>query len=244
MASVIIDTSSWIELAKPKFHKILNELIELVNNGKIEILSNIILNDEWNRNKERTINTIKESIRNYAKSASKIEGLVEQEDKDKLRSVLLKYKEVEKEQINLAESHFEKINNLLENATAISISDGLKIKMADRAVNKKAPFHNTKNNMADALIIFSAIDWVNENKLIQQDLLFVSGNHAEFSNPEDINQVHTEIAQYSNKATLYFTNNIGRIIALKEAHVEDEETEAEIQLWNHIEWEAEIRRGK
>ncbi len=244
MASVIIDTSSWIELAKPKFHNILNELIDLVNNGQIEILTNDILNREWNRHKGKTINTIKTSIKSYAKSASKIEELVSPEDKEKLNSVLSNYKEVEQEQINLAENHFEKVNELLKNSTTINITDALKIRMADRALSKKAPFHNSKNNMADALIIFSAIDWVNENKLIQQDLLFVSGNHKEFSNPDNINDVHPEIAEDSGKARLFFTNDIGRIIALKEEHVEDGETEAEIQLWNHIEWEAEIRRGK
>ena len=239
MASVIIDTSSWMELAKPKFHNILDQLTEMAEYDQIEILTNKILKDEWNRHKEKTIVGIKESIRTYAKSASTIQSLLSIEEAEQLNNILLKYKEVEKEQLDLAEKHYQKVN-----ATNIAISDELKARMSDRAVSKKAPFHNSKNNMADALIIFSAIDWVNINKLIQQDLLFVSGNHKEFSNPSNINEVHPEIYIERGNARLFFTNDIGRIIQLKESNVHDEETEAEIQLWSHIEWEAEIRRGK
>lgn len=235
MASLIIDTSSWIQLAKPKFSGILGDLMQLIEEGRLEILTNQILIDEWNRNKERAINNIKASIRSHAKSALKISEFISDQEANTLNEVLEKYSQTEAELLAIANVHYDKVDDLIKNCTQINISDNLKIRMSDRAVSKKAPFHNSKNNMADALIIFSAIDWVDENKHIQTDLLFVTGNHNEFATPGDPETVHPEILEDRKKANLLFTNDIGRIIKLFIDNVEDGETQAEYQLWDWIE---------
>jgi hypothetical protein len=244
MATVIFDTSSWINLAKPKFQNILKLLIEMQEQGRIEILTNEIINDEWDRNKDKTIKSIKTSIKDHAVSAAKILEFLDEDERILLEAVILKYRDKEKLQIERAEEHFNKVDQLLRNATIVPISNDLMINMSQRAIIKKAPFHNSKNNMADALIIFSAIDWVHEHKLIQKDLIFISHNHTEFSNPQSIQEIHDEINADSKSARLIFTNDIGRILNVIEEEIDDNETQAEFDLWNDIEWQAEVQRGR
>ena len=55
--------------------------------------------------------------------------------------------------------------------------------MANRALTKQAPFHNSKNNMADALLYFGAIEHVIKESQIATDLIFVTSNYKEFSDP-------------------------------------------------------------
>ncbi len=244
MASVIIDTSSWIELAKPKFSNILDKLEEYVQYGQLEILMNDIIVEEWYRNKKSTTKNIEASIRSHAKSARKIVEFLEEPNKSTFENILDNYQANESIELEIANRHIERVEKFLNESTITVISEQLKGEMSERAVSKIAPFHNSKNNMADALIIFSAIEWVNEHKLIQTDLIFVSENYKEFGDPRNVNNVHPDIKKDSKKANIIFTNNIGRIIQVKEDNIEDGETAAEIDLWNHIYTEAEIRRGK
>lgn len=235
MASLIIDTSSWIQLAKPKFSGILGGLTQLIEDERLEILSNQILIDEWNRNKEKAIDNIKSSIRSHAKSALKISEFISLDEAAILNEIIGKYSQTEAELLEIANLHYDKVDKLINECTLITISDNLKIRMSERAVSKKSPFHNSKNNMADALIIFSAIDWVDENKQIQTDLLFVTRNHTEFALPNCPEVVHPEILEDRKKSNLLFTNDIGRIIKLFDDNVENGQTQLEYQLWDWIE---------
>lgn len=181
MASIIIDSCSWAQLSKPKFAHILTKLNKLVEEHLVEILVNDILIDEWDRNKERYFQEIISTIKEWSIAAIKIKPFLPEKEAIQLDNILSKYISHEESKIQLATEHFNKVENLLKLSTYIRITDELKFKMVEKAVAGEAPFHNSKNNMADALIIFSAIDWVNKNKLIQQDLLFVSHNYKEFA---------------------------------------------------------------
>jgi len=244
MASIIIDTSSWIDLAKPKFSNILEKLEEYKEQGLLELLTNDIIVAEWYRNKEATITNIEQSIKSHAKSARKIVEFLEEPDKTNFENILNNYKSKETIELDIANSHIERVEKLLNSSTITLIDDKLKIVMANRAIEKLAPFHNSKNNMADALIIFSAINWVNEFKLFQTSLMFISANHKEFAAKNDPGKIHPDIEANSQNADLIFTNDIGRLIEVKEEYIFDEETFAEVQLWNHLYEQAEIARGK
>ena len=244
MAGLIIDTSSWIELAKPKYNDLLSELEEQVNNGYLDVLYNEIIQDEWTRHKDKIKNEIISSIRTHAKSALKISSFVSEDEAQALKRIIEKYRDEESMQIDLAEKHIERVEKLLNNGYKVSIDDNLKIAITDRAVSKRAPFHNSKNNVADALIIFSAIEYIDKEREIQNDLIFVSANHKEFADPSDNNKIHPEIKEDSKSVHLLFTNNIGQVLKIKNEHVDDEMTIAESQFWSWIEMEAEIARGK
>lgn len=244
MAGLIIDTSSWVELAKPKYNDLLSELEEQIDSGYLDVIYNQIIKDEWTRNKVRIQDEIISSIRNHAKSALKISNFISKEEAEALKRIIEKYRDEEAMQVDLAKKHIDRVEKLLNNGHMVPITDVLKIAVTDRAVLKRAPFHNSKNNVADALIIFSAIDYIDKERTIQNDLIFVSANHKEFADPTDSNKIHPEIKEDSKSVHLLFTNNIGQVLKIKNEFVDDEMTIAESQFWNWVEMETEIARGK
>lgn len=244
MAAALIDTNSWIELAKPRFNNLLSVLEEQVKDGQIEILVNEIILDEWERNKDRIVKSIIGSIKTHAKSAIKIADFLNSEEAKKLTEIVEKYREEEELQIQIANRHIERVESLLKSGINIPIDDEIKVQIANRALSKRAPFHNGKNNVADGLIIFSAVDYIKREKMIQISLIFVSANYKEFCSPDNIDEVHPEILEDIERVHLIFTNNIGRILEIKEENINDEETYAEYQFWNWLATEAEIARGK
>lgn len=55
MAKLILDTSTWLDLAKPRAEEVLIELEEQVSQNITVLLTCDIIIEEWNRNKTRVL---------------------------------------------------------------------------------------------------------------------------------------------------------------------------------------------
>lgn len=240
MAKLILDTCSWLDLAKPKFSELLDELESQVSKGITVLLTSDIIIQEWDRNKDKILNETKHSIREHAKSAYKMGELLDDPSKSVLQELIGKYKSIEKEQELIAEAYIVKVETLLKASTVYKISDALKIEMADRAVLKKAPFHNSKNNMADALLYFGAVEYVEKETQIASDLFFVTSNSHEFSDPDDATKLHPDLQKWN----VHFYGNLALALKMRKELVDELDEYHEYQLWDWIEWQAEIARGK
>lgn len=240
MAKLILDTSTWLDLAKPRFSEILDELEQQVEGKNTVLLTCDIVLDEWERNKEKILNEIVTSIRSHAKSALKMGELLSGKDKEDLHRIVEKYATIEKEQIELAKVYFDRVEKLLRSSTLYKINDNLKLEMANRALTKKAPFHNNKNNMADALLYFGAVQYVTKNSEIALDLIFVTLNHKEFSDSDDITKLHPDL----HKPNVHFFNNVAQALKMRKELIDEMDEYMEYRFWDWIETEAEIARGK
>ena len=240
MAKLILDTCSWLDIAKPRFREIFDELKEQVLDGITVLLTSDIIIQEWDRNRDKILKETIESIRTHAKSALKMAELLDFNSTTILKNLIGKYKTVEKDQEFIAEKYISKVEYLLKHSTIYKISDSLKIQMADRAVSKKAPFHNSKNNMADALLFFGAIEYVEKEAQIATDLFFVTSNHNEFCDPTDHNKLHPDLV----KRNVHFYSNLAHALKMRKELVDELDESHEHQLWDWIETQAEIRRGK
>lgn len=240
MAKLILDTCSWLDLAKPKYSEILQELEEQISEGITILITCDIIIEEWERNKLKIINQIQDSIKSYAKNALKISNYLPEKEKKEIESVLEKYRTIEKKQINLAEAHYDRVEKLLKTSQIYEINDSLKIEIANKALKRVAPFHNSKNNIADALIFFGAQAYVEENYVISTDILFVSQNTSDFSNPADKSKIHPELE--NNK--VFYSNNIASAIKMRKEVIDelDEYNEYRFELWVDI--QTDIMRGK
>ncbi|MNL42241.1 hypothetical protein D3C87_1646840 [compost metagenome] len=161
-------------------------------------------------------------------------------EKQALTSIVNKYKNIESEQEKAAEEYLLRIEKLLKSAKVYTISDKIKIEMADRAVAKEAPFHNSKNNMADALLYFGALEYVRINSDIANDLFFVTENYKEFSDPNNPNKLHPQLA----KPNVHFYNNVAHALKMRKELVDEMDEYHDYQLSSWIEMRAEIARGK
>jgi len=240
MAKLILDTSTWLDIAKPRIEEVLVELEKQVNEGITILLTCDIIVEEWQRNKDRVLKDVVASIRSHAKSALKMADLLPDADKAELEKIIKKHLKAQPEQEKLAEVFFERVEKLMKTSELFKIEDKIKLEMANRALTKQAPFHNSKNNMADALLYFGAVEHVNKENQIATDLIFVTSNYKEFSDPVDITKLHPDLY----KGNVHFSNNLAQALKMRREVIDLMDEYNEHKFWDWIEWEAEIARGK
>ena len=240
MAKIILDTCAWLDLVKPKFSEVLDELEKQVKNNITVIITCDILLDEWNRNKLKIINEATTSFRTHAKSALKIGDFLNDSEKEILKNILEKYSVLEKEQERLALAYIDRVEKLLKNSLKYSINNDLKLEMTNRALDKKAPFHNSKNNMADALIYFGGVEYVVENNQIATDLLFVTNNHKEFGNPVDLQKLHPDLEKFN----VHYFNNLAEALEMRKEIIDEMDEYNESKFWSWVDLQVDIARGK
>ncbi|WP_370909943.1 PIN domain-containing protein [Chitinophaga sp. RCC_12] len=161
-------------------------------------------------------------------------------DKTDLERIIEKYTSLQADQERLAMIFFDRVEKLLKGSETFKIDNELKIEMADRALAKQAPFHNSKNNMADALLYFGAVEHVKKKTEIATDLIFVTSNHKEFSDPNDFAKLHPDL----HKGNVHFYNNLAQALKMRKEAIDLLDEYYEYQFWDWIEGEAEIVRGK
>jgi PIN domain len=240
MAKLVLDTSTWLDLAKPRIEEVLIELEDQVNDGITVLLTCDIIAEEWKRNQPRVLQDVMASIRSHAKSALKMAELLPDSDKKRLKKIIEKYTEVEANQKKLAKVFFKRVEKLIKCSEIFRIEDMLKLNMANRALTKQAPFHNSRNNMADALLYFGAVEHVLKESQIATDLIFVTSNHKEFSDPSDSTKIHPDL----HKWNVHFSNNLAQALKMRKDVIDLMDEYHENQFWDWIEMEAEIARGR
>lgn len=239
MAKLVLDTCSWIELAKPKFSKILDELENQIENGITIIISCDLIIEEWDRNKQRIITNIQKSIRDYSKSAINISNYLPEKEKAELIKILEKYRDSEEEQIKLAEQHFGRIEKLINSSTNYKISDKLKLEIIEKGIKNEAPFHNSKNNINDALIYFGAIEYV-KDFVIANDLIFVTQNINEFSDTNNRNLIHPDLKVNS----VHYSTNLADALKMRKEEIDELDEYNEYRFEMLVDIQVDEMRGK
>lgn len=154
MLRVLIDTCVWLDMAKDYRHQqTLHALESMIGTGDVELILPKQAVEEFARNKERivrdsgkslsgTLKRVKDAVRAFGDEATRDQAIAVMDDVDH-RIVILG------EATNDA---IGRIEALFSEATVIETSDAVKLRAAQRAVEKLAPFHKGRNSMADAVI--------------------------------------------------------------------------------------------
>lgn len=211
MFKMLIDTCVWLELAKdPKQVPVLDVVEELLTLGRISIIVPCVVLDEFRRNRERI-------AKDSAKSLSTHFRLVKQAvstfggDKKKLRLVLAHLVDVD-HKIRIiggeAVGTLDRIEKLLTASPIIETSESVRLRAAQRALEKKAPFHHDKNAMADAILIETYADCVRDKAVPGIRFAFITHNKTDFSIEHGSHKMpHPDFANiFSRIKSLYFIN--------------------------------------
>lgn len=154
MLKLLIDTCVWIDLAKDHHqHAILQALDRLVKEKKVVVLVPPLLQNEFERNKGNIVEKNRLSLSATLKRAKEV---LDQHGETATKAQAL-------EGLNYVDQRLPRLGDLtgitafvellLRRAEAIPITDAAKLRAADRALAKKAPFHKNKNSVADAMLI-------------------------------------------------------------------------------------------
>jgi len=239
MFNILIDTSVWLDLAENAKHTPLLDLLEeLVAAGRVNLLVPRIVVNEFQKNRTRVAKTSAKSLSGHFQlvkdAIRKADGNNRQKDK------VLAYLSDIDHRIPImggaAEGVLNRIEKILTSAPIIEATDEVKIRAADRALNRKAPCHHeNKNSMADAMLIETYFECVRMMGGAGQRFAFVTHNKHDFSMVGGNQKLpHPDLASsFSKIKSMYFINLAECLRRIDPMHV----THA---MWEQ-EWQQEPR---
>jgi hypothetical protein len=163
--------------------------------------------DEFARNKARVI---EESGRSLSGTLKRIKEAVEKfGDPRRKNMVLRELNDVDHRMPTLGGAAAEtvsRIQKLFTGTAVIDISDAVKLRAAQRAIEKRAPFHRQRNGIDDAILIEIYADAIGAKGTAGRRFAFVTHNTKDFSDPNASNKLpHPDLAVcFSRRRSLYF----------------------------------------
>jgi hypothetical protein len=234
MFNVLIDTSVWLDLAdNQKQTPLLDPLIEMLSNEFMRLLVPRTVLTEFKANRERVARSSERSLSthfNLVKDAIRKAGGQEPQ-KDRV----LDYLSDVDHRIPLiggaAKATLDRIEGILNVAAPIEISDAVKVRAADRCLMRRAPCHQNKNSMADAVLIETYFECVRNGKPGDR-FAFVTHNHTDFSLAGGNRKLpHADLAAgFSKIRSLYFITLADYLRRIEPQLVTDAMSEAAYQM--------------
>lgn len=240
MIDLILDTNIWINyIAQDNPSGIFEKIKNFIDNGEINLLSNEIIIEEWRRNKEKTVRNISNEIKALAKNIKDFKEFIPDSEISNFKDVVNHYKSSEEKRLELAQIRYKEIEKLLTDSDQTPITNEMKLKVVDWALEKRAPFTVKGNSVGDALILLSAAEFRIKSNRTSPNGFFVTFNHTDYASKDDKDEIHQDLTNLLEKSNLMYKREIGEVMHLAE------ELLIEIENWIDMqtEFEKERRRG-
>lgn len=208
---ILIDTCVWLDLAKdPRQEPLLAVVEEMVKHGIVTLIVPQLVLQEFKKNRGRIAKESAKSLSAHFRLVKEAVGKIG-DDKKKMEVVLSHLNDVDHKLPIVGGSAVEtlgRIDNLLSASAIIDPSEPVMLRAAQRAIEKKAPFHHDKNSMADAIIIETYAECLMEKASLRSRFAFVTHNKNDFSLQNGNQKIpHPDIADlFSRIKSLYFIN--------------------------------------
>jgi hypothetical protein len=216
MRYIMLDTCIWWNLSTDyKERAILIALKDLVDKGEVRLIISDIVRDEINKNREAIKNRLAQTYRTYSEHSKTLAKIFEVKNEE-YSNVLT---EIDKLIENIPEeikTNLAMIDTLFadDGTIHLTVSDDIKFKVVQRGLNKVAPFHRSKNSVADAVI-------AEEFKMATQTLFqsgaswaaFVTDNKSDFSDPNNPKAPHPDLSDcFSYDQRISYSINIAEVL--------------------------------
>lgn len=205
MFKLLIDTSVWLDIPKDFSSKVvLDVLEEMIKKGEVALIVPRVVIDEFQRHRQRIVKECSQSLSAAVRRAREI--VISLGDPKKRDTTADEMSDISQRIQDLGEKAIEslgRIDGLLANAQVIEVTDAIKLKAAQRALDGKAPFHRNHNSIGDAIIIETYAECLQEKGC---RFALVSHNTKDFSLPQgDIAKPHPDLEPlFSKVKSLYF----------------------------------------
>jgi len=208
MFRLLIDTCVWLDLAMDSQQEpLLQALEELIDGKSVELILPQPILDEFARNKARVAEDATRSISSTLKRAREFVGKFGSGRHQRI--ALAELNEIDHRLPSLGDAATEaiaRIERLFQRSTVIEVSDAIKLRAMQRAIEKRAPFHRQRNGIDDAILIEVYASVVSAPRVAGVRFGFVTHNTKDFSHPTGNNRLpHPDIAGvFSRIRSLYF----------------------------------------
>lgn len=197
MLHLLIDTSTWLDLAKRRDGQRLIVAVRLLAHwGRLELLVPPLDLDEFARNRPRIEASMTQSVSDRFRLIKQDLDTYGGEGREDAAEFLdgLAY------QVPLIGAmttrNFDDIAALLTKGRAIEATPEDHRRIVQRGLDKRAPFHRSKNSVADAVLIETYASCVGNADLATEPHAFVTSNSDDFSAVGgDRRQPHEDVAE-------------------------------------------------
>lgn len=256
MHYITLDTNTWIYLANgTEPVRLLNYIDKEVDKGNITVLLPRIVIDEWENHKDKTVR--QGSMKHFKEIKTALDKILkllgdkgekeiisflidEKDEKDYFKDFIENFEKRKKEIENAVTDNIKLIDDLFKNkSTIIEIKDKIYKKSGQFALQKKAPF-KLKNSFADALILFSFLEYVESNSI--EGSIFISYNTDDFCEKKmGKKSLHPDLENEFIQAKSKYYKIVGEALNTIEKDIVSKEELALIEeLQNENSWNDEI----
>jgi hypothetical protein len=221
MLYVLADTSVWLDLSKDVHgQKLIVAVRMLVHRGVLTLLVPTVVLEEFERNRSRVE---ADMTRGLSATFRRVRDEIEQHGQDKKDAALTELDNLTQRVplINqIASRNFDDVHDLLVAGPQLSPTADDRERAVQRALDGRAPFHRSRNSMADALIVEMYASAVEAASDPDDSYCFVSANVKDFSAVGDDNRLpHADLAElFDGNRSGYF---LSLVAALAEHFPED-----------------------
>lgn len=216
MFYLFLDTCVLLDISTKKQDlPLVSALEELVAAGMAKLVVTNLVAEEYERNKEDVANKTARRLSQEFKEVKDVVRAFAGENQEQTIEVL---NDINARLPLLTDANYttiHRVEKLIESAERIGISERSKIAAVQRGLDKKAPFHISKNSVADAVIIeqFHEFSLGIEST---DSSYFITHNHNDFS-AKDHRKPHADFDRiFSEENVCYFNNLMSAINAINE----------------------------
>ncbi|HEY5193119.1 MAG TPA: PIN domain-containing protein [Solirubrobacteraceae bacterium] len=215
MLYILADTSTWLDLSKDiNGQKLIVAVRVLVHKGQLTLLVPRLVVDEFERNRSRVE---ADMTRSLSANFRRVRDEVEQFGQDKKDAALFELDNLAhrvpliKE---IATRNFDDVHELLLKGTIVDPGPKNFAIVVDWALQKRAPFHRSKNSVADALLLTVYDAAVYDASSSDNRYCFVSANVKDFSAVGDDNRLpHPDLANlFDDQQSGYYLSLVAALV--------------------------------
>ena len=210
----MLDTCVLLDISTRKNDlPIVAALESLVAAGLVKLVIPSLVIEEYDRNKGDVADKTRKRLSQEFKQVRNVIDEFGGAEKDKAIEIL---NDVNARLPLLSEANYGTISRvevLIDESVQVPVSDSAKLAAVQRALDKKAPFHISKNSVADAIIIELFSEYISCNDSEENNFIFITHNHNDFSS-KDHRQPHEDFLSIFQKDNVHYFNSTSAAISL------------------------------
>ena len=194
MLHLLVDTSTWLDLSKRRDgRRWILALQELVRQGDVELMVPQIVIDEYERNRERIETSMTSSVAQRFKAIKQdLDDYGADADAAKVVDDLARHTPLIGA---MTTRNFDDVLALLKGGRRLEPTEAEQLKVVARGLAKQAPFHRSRNSVADALLV-ELYSTAARGASNDDPYAFVTTNSEDFSSPTgDKREPHPDLAE-------------------------------------------------
>lgn len=212
MFYIFLDTCVLLDISTKKHDlPLVSALEELVASGVITLVVTDLVVEEYERNKEDVAN---KTAKRLSQEFKQVKAVVSEFADDKQAETIDVLNDINARLPLLTDANYvtiHRVERLIESAKKISISERSKVAAVQRGLDKRAPFHISKNSVADAVIIEQFYEFSQGVDSESACCFFITHNHNDFS-AKDHRQPHSDFGNIFNDTNVLYFNNLASAI--------------------------------